>query len=230
MRGWAAGGEARQNPTGTSQPRGGQGGCPEGPGEPQVLMAGGKADRVLLNLQGCLGAWDGCSPRRAWQGGVSALGCCMDPVGRLYLCQRGLGAPADTWLPAVLSGLSHQAGTTAGPSGTAGRQARKDSHLMRERAPADGGSFLPPGWEAKRLSDQRWSRAWAEPTRGRPAEAGSGAPRAQAHHGHLVAAEGLFPDASEPGGGGRGSLLEGEVSPRSSSSSCQGSPKSSKRP
>lgn len=73
---------------------------------------------------------------------------------------------------------------------------------MRERAPADGGSFLPPGLEAKGLSDQRRSRAWAEPTQGRPAEAGPGAPRAQAHHGHLVAAEGLLlPDASEVVGG-----------------------------
>lgn len=61
-----------------------------------MLTAGGKADRVLFNLPGCLGAWDGYSLWRAWQGGVSALGSCMDPVGRLSLCQRGLGAPADT--------------------------------------------------------------------------------------------------------------------------------------
>lgn len=223
MRGWAAGGEARQKPTGTSHPRSGQGGCPEGPGEPQVLTAGGKADRVLFNLLGCLGAQDGYSLWRAWQGGVSALGSCMNPVGRLYLCQRGLGAPADTWLPAVLSGLSHQVRTTAGPSG---RQARKDSHLMRERAPADGGSFLPPGLRP-RAFQTRDEPAWAEPTQ----EASRGwiwGSRGSGSSRPLGGSRGAAPPRRVRGGGG--SLLEREVSPRSSSSSSQGSPKSRKRP
>lgn len=119
-----------------------------------MLTAGGKADRVLFNLPGCLGAWDGYSLWRAWQGGVSALGSRMDPVGRLYLRQRAWGL---LQTPGCL--LCCRASAS-------GRQARKDSHPMRERAPADGGSFLPPGLEAKGLSDQRRAGPGLSPHRG----------------------------------------------------------------
>lgn len=134
MRGQAAGGTntARTGKPGRT-PTPHHGDQPAGSGQGGHPGSQRQAGRpiALLDLSGCLWAWESCNPKMAWQWHVSApggsLGPCrhavFTPEGRRGSCRHG--ATGHQWTRAV-------------STGTAGRQ---DSHPMREKAPADGGEL-----------------------------------------------------------------------------------------
>lgn len=221
---WAADGTAKARPGKPGRaPRrpASQGVANEGAPRAQRSLgadAGGKAHGAPVHLPGCLEACSGYSPR-GWLSALGPQGPCIYARGQGLLQTPGC-------LPCCRAvGLGEQAGTRAGPSGTAGRQVRKDSGAMGDRAPADG-RVLPTAWQGGRgpFRPER-EAAWTEPTRRTHAKAGSRPPRAQAHHGHLGAAKDGFQRLrSQEGAGWK------RVSPGGSFSSTPRSPESAKCP
>ena len=106
---------------------GGQGGHPVSQWQAGRPMA-------LLDLPGCLWAWDSCNPKMAWQWHVSAPGGSLGPCRHAVFMPEGCGG-------SCRHGATRHQWTRAVSIGTAGRQVRKDSHPVRERAPTDGGEL-----------------------------------------------------------------------------------------